>query len=82
MRTTLSIDDQLLAAAKKRARVRGVTLGSYVEDAIRRQLSEPDNRTAGPQIPVFTRGTGMKTGVDAASNHSLFDALDASADLS
>lgn len=82
MRTTLSIDDQLLDAAKKRARVTGITLGSYVEDALRRQLAERNERSVTPDIPVFTRGTGMRPGIDPASNRSLFDALDASGDLS
>lgn len=82
MRTTLSIDDQLLEVAKKRAHRSGMTLGSYVEDALRRQLAAQSSPRARVDIPVFTRGTGMRPGIDAASNRSLFDALDASGDLS
>jgi len=41
MRTTLSVDDNLLAAAKRRARERGQTLGRVIEDALRRELAVP-----------------------------------------
>jgi hypothetical protein len=82
MRTTLAIDDQLLATAKKRARERGQTLGEYVEDSLRRSLVSAAPANEGPSIPMFTRGTGMRPGIDPTSNRALFDALDASGDLS
>jgi hypothetical protein len=82
MRTTLAIDDQLLDAAKREATARGTTLGRYVEDALRRQLTEPGKDPSTPVIPVFTRGTGMRAGIDPASHRSIFDAVDASGDLS
>ncbi|MEO8908277.1 MAG: hypothetical protein ABI310_09400 [Microbacteriaceae bacterium] len=82
MRTTLAIDDQLLDAAKKRATARGTSLGQYVEDALRRQLAEPAEGHAAPALPVFTRGTGMRQGIDPSSHRSLFDELDADGDLS
>jgi len=82
MRTTVSIEDALLERAKKRAAQRGQTLGQYVESAVRRDLvSEAAPRNT-PQLPLFTRGTGMRPGLDPSSNRALFDALDASGDLS
>lgn len=82
MRTTLAIDDKLLKAAKKRAGLRGVTLGTYVEEALRQRLAAPEDAPPSPPIPVFTRGTGMRPGIDPKSNQSLFDALDAGDDAS
>lgn len=82
MRTTVSIDDSLLERAKKRASQRGLTLGQYVEDAVRRDLIAPPREQKAPTLPVFTRGTGMRPGIDSSSNRALFDALDASGDLS
>ena len=82
MRTTVAIDDKLLALAKRRATERGQTLGEYVEDSLRRNVLRGDAVSTTPQIPVFTRGTGMRPGIDASSNRALFDALDASGDLS
>ena len=82
MRTTLSIEKALLERAKKRAAQRGQTLGQYVEDAVRRDLVAPESTTVTPSLPVFTRGTGMRPGLDPSSNRALYDALDASGDLS
>lgn len=82
MRTTVSIDDALLERAKKRAGERGQTLGQYVESAVRRDLVADDTSPDVPELPVFTRGTGMRAGLDPSSNRALFDALDASGDLS
>ena len=39
MRTTLAIDDRLLAAAKRRARQHGMTLGQLVEEALQAELA-------------------------------------------
>ena len=75
MRTTLSIDDQLLAAAKEAARRRGYTRGELVEDALRRALSEPAAGT-GPQLPLFSRGTGPRPGVPLRSNRALLELLE------
>lgn len=75
MRTTIAVDDHLLAAAKGRARERGQTLGQVVEDALRRELSTP---TAGPptELPVFRGGDGLRPGVDVSSNRALRELLD------
>jgi len=82
MRTTLSIENALLERAKTRAAQRGQTLGRYVEDAIRRDLVSPAPKTTTVSLPVFTRGTGMRPGLDPSSNRAIYDALDASGDLS
>lgn len=81
MRTTLSIEDALLARAKKRAAQRGQTLGQYVESAVRKDLVAPEPTGSVPELPTFTRGTGMRPGIDASSNRALYDALDSSGDL-
>lgn len=76
MRTTVAIDDELLAAAKRRARERGTSLGSVIEDALRRALlSSPDDRPA-PALPVYRGGTGPRPGVDLTSNAALAELLD------
>ncbi len=75
MRTTVAIDDHLLAEAKERARRRGQTLGQLVEDAIRRELGASTER-ARPPVPVLTGGTGPRPGIDLSSNRGLLEALD------
>ena len=76
MRTTLAIDDHLLASAKRRARERGLTLGQVVEDALRRELGRAQTVGERPAIPVFTQGTGPRPGVDVSSNRAVLEALD------
>lgn len=76
MRTTVAIDDELLAAAKRSAQARGHTLGQVIEAALRRALAEPSDDEEAPPIPVFTGGTGPRPGVDLSSNHALHQVLD------
>jgi uncharacterized NAD-dependent epimerase/dehydratase family protein len=81
MRTTVSISDELLLAAKKRARERGQTLGEVIDAALRRELTIPEQRRERPIVPVFTGGTGPRPGVDLTSNRAMHEALDEGADL-
>ena len=76
MRTTVSISDELLVAAKDRARASGQTLGSLVEAALRRELARHPARSRRPQVPVFRGGTGARPGLDLTSNQALYEALD------
>jgi hypothetical protein len=78
MRTTLSISDELLTAAKRLAQERGQTLGQVVEAALRRELAIPRQRGERPAVPVFRGGTGPRPGVDLTSNRSLHEVLDRS----
>jgi hypothetical protein len=81
MRTTVSISDELLAAAKRRARERGQTLGEVLEAALRRELSGPDQPAKRPDVPVFRGGTGPRPGIDLTSNRALHEALDEGLEL-
>jgi hypothetical protein len=76
MRTTVAVDDHLLAAAKQRARARGQTLGQVVEDALRRELAEPPRAKPVVDIPVFRGVSGPQPGVDLRSNRGLAEVLD------
>ena len=81
MRTTVSISDDLLAAARHRARERGQTLGEIVEAALRRELSEAGPRGERPAVPVFRGGSGPRPGIDLTSNRALLEALDEGLEL-
>ena len=76
MRTTVSISDELLEAARRRARETGQTLGSVVEAALRRELSINAPSGARSPVPVFRGGTGPRPGLDLTSNAALHEALD------
>lgn len=76
MRTTVSIDDRLLAEARRHARLSGRTLGQLVEAALRRELSRAEGPTERPPVPVFRGGCGPLPGVDFSSNRALAELLD------
>lgn len=76
MRTTVSISDELLAAAKRCARDRGQSLGAVIEEALRRELARGRDRGPRATVPVFTAGTGPRPGIDLTSNRALHEALD------
>lgn len=52
MRTTLDIDDRVLAAAKSRARARGVTIGQALSELALRGYEVEEERTA----PLIAKG--------------------------
>jgi hypothetical protein len=81
MRTTLSISDELLLAAKRRAQQRGQTLGAFVDAALQRELSDTRPPATAPPVPVFYGGTGPRPGIDLSSNRALLEALDDGVEL-
>lgn len=66
MRATVSIDDSLLEATKRRAAREGLSLSAFVREALRRVLREPAGRPdASEPFEVLTwGGTGTRPGVD------------------
>ncbi len=77
MRTTIKIDDQLLAAAKARAATSGRTLNAVVEDALREALARRV-RNGGEQsveLPTF-RGGRLMPGVDLDDSAALLEQMD------
>ena len=76
MRTTVNIPDDVLAAIKREALSRGVSLGSMVEMALRRLLSEPRTGSRTLDLPVYG-GSGLRPGVDLRDKESLAELLDA-----
>ncbi|WP_324666791.1 putative antitoxin VapB31 [Mycobacterium canetti] len=81
MRTTVSISDELLATAKRRARERGQSLGAVIEDALRREFAAARTGGARPTVPVFDAGTGPRPGIDLTSNRALSEVLDEGLEL-
>jgi hypothetical protein len=64
MRTTIDIDDDLLAASKELARHEGTTAGAVVSRLLRqaltaRGLSEPESRYAVPGFRPFPAKPGV-----------------------
>jgi len=76
MKTTLDIDDRLLARAKRHASAQGTTLRAVVEDALRARLAARPEATQRYRFsPPTVRGTRPPT-VDVADRNALYDLLD------
>jgi hypothetical protein len=78
MRTTISIDDHLLRAAKQRALERDMTLGGVVEDALHVILDparEGDGAPVSP-LPLSKRRGGTRPGVDVGDGARLRDLME------
>jgi hypothetical protein len=77
MRTTVNIDDQLLAEAKLIAARTHLTLGSVLEDALRNLIAEQTGASGEAfELPRldFSR-TGLQPGVDLRDKEVMADLL-------
>jgi hypothetical protein len=77
MRTTIRINDQLLAEAKVQAARSGRTLAAVIEDALRESLGRRDRRDhrAPPDLPVSVGGR-LQPGVDLDDSAALLDLME------
>jgi len=77
MRTTIRIDDRLLAEAKSRAARSGRTLTAVVEDALRTAFARRDSDSAG-QVPVLPTLSGgrLLPGADLDDGAALLDLME------
>jgi hypothetical protein len=73
MKTTLVIDDQIMAKLKQEAARRGKTISELVESALRLFLRPPARSKELPKLPTFKGG---KPRVDIADREKLYEFLD------
>lgn len=77
MRTTIQLDDQLLAEAKKYAAETGRSLKSLIESGLRESLARRHNEAPKQAIQLRTfKGDGLQPGVDLDDGASLLDMMD------
>ncbi len=78
MRTTVDLDDRVLAEAKLLARQTGTTLTAVIEDALRERLARRQALTQGGtafRLHTFT-GHGLQAGVDLDDSAALRELMD------
>ena len=76
MKTTLDINDQLLANAKALAAQQRTSLTRLIEEGLQMRLrAQSAPRRAKLSLPVFKGRGGLRSGVDPLSNKSLFEAM-------
>ena len=76
MRTTLDLDDRLLAGAKRRAAEKGTTLTAFVEAALAAALARRPPRGEPYRLEWKTHRGRLLPGVDVTDRDSLFDVMD------
>lgn len=81
MRTTIRLDDELLAKAKELAARTGRTLTAVIEDALRTALIQSRRRKRPERIelPPFGRG-GPLPGVQLGDSAALLDLMESGGD--
>ena len=77
MRTTLRINDRLMAEVKRKALESGSTLTAFIEDALREALSRRKSGAARKPLRLKTvGGRGVRPGVDLDDSAGLRDLMD------
>jgi hypothetical protein len=77
MRTTIRLDDELLAEAKRYASQSGQTLTGLIEDALREVLARRSRPRPRERVELITYGrSGMQPGVDLDNSAGLLDVMD------
>jgi hypothetical protein len=77
MRTTVRLDEKLLAEAKKLAVDTGRTLTQVLEDSLRMALAQRQLKKRPKPIKLHTCGAGgLQPGVDLSNNAALLDLMD------
>jgi hypothetical protein len=77
MRTTVRLDDKLLAEAKKLAVDTGRTFTQVIEDALRMSLAQRREKKQVKPVKLYTYGgNGLQPGVDLNNNAALADLMD------
>lgn len=77
MRTTVRLDERLLAEAKKHAAETGRTLTAVLEDALRESLARRSLRKKRTTVRLKTvRGNGVRAGVDLDDTAALMDVME------
>jgi len=77
MRTTVRLDDELLAEAKRYAARTGRTLTSLIDEGLREVLARGERRVPAKRVELLTGGEGgLRPGIRSDSFSEVLDQLD------
>jgi len=76
MRTTVDIDDKLLALARKRALEKGTSLRNVIESALRRALMESKKAPTRFRLKWKTVRGNPLPGVDISDRDALYERME------
>jgi hypothetical protein len=73
MKTTLNIDDSVMARLKQEAARRGCTMSELMESALRLLLTAKETPRSIPPLPAFKSGGPL---VEIADREALYEAME------
>jgi hypothetical protein len=76
VKTTLNLNDALLAEAKTLAAQQRTSLTRFIEEGLRLRLVAQQTEATPVDIPVYLGEGGLASGLDGLSNKALLDAAD------
>ncbi len=77
MRTTIQLDDAVLAQATKLAREKGCDLSLFIEEALREKIAPASAVVTQPFVRLTTvGGEGLRPGVDLDNSAALLAVMD------
>lgn len=76
MRTTIDINDQLYAEARKKAHEEGIPLRELVERALRLQMKEGPRARGAYTLSWGTERGELRAGIDLADRRALLDIME------
>ena len=77
MKTTLNLNDELLARAKAQAARQRTSLTRLIEEGLQTRLREAEQSGKTPvELPVYHGKGGLAPGLDGVSNKDLLGAAD------
>ena len=76
-KTTIRLDDDLVAEVKEQAALRGLSLSSLIEEALREMLARQQRSEGRPPVRLTTvSGYGLMPGVDLDDSAGLLQLMD------
>ncbi len=76
MKTTLDLNDTLLAEAKALAALQRTSLTRLIEEGLQLRLRAQDAPAKAIRLPIYRGRGGLVAGVDGLSNKAMLDAAD------
>ena len=77
MKTTLNLNDELIASAKVMAVRSHTSLTKLIEEGLRLRIAAgAQSPSTKRKIPIFKGGGGLRKGVNALSNKSMLEAAE------
>lgn len=81
MRTTIRLEESLLAEAKKLAHETNRTLAAVIEDALRAAVARRHRPPPNRRVKLITDGRGgLRPGIDLDNSSALLDAMESGDD--